>query len=431
MRGRAALPVCVVLLAAVAGPSSAQRTDGASYAGWVPRTDASRREALTRTLTEVFTREQRALGKAPDAILTLLDRPPEEIEAATEAPADELDPELLDAEVRAELRREALEHVALDELALVDLLAGEELPRVLVPLAYEALALLGPDHERTRLLEVAEAIGAEAPYALLERLGTLGADAPAVERRLIELARGQARGSPTLAALHHALERCAGAETLDALDLVGALARGHLAEALQAYDTLQAVAAREGALVADRVVRQLEATGPRGGCDESRRRMLYKVLEVAADRTAAPHLLAWVDQELLAAAARPDTGSFAAALPAALRALAATGDEGAIDRLLQVEAEAPGAGLRLQAIEALGRVPGARAWDVVVWELAERLRAVELEGAAADPAIRTAFIEALRRVTATRLGGDATTWLEFLRREAARREQEDAEPSDD
>lgn len=425
MRVRGAVLASIALLVATAGPVPA-RADGART-GWAPRADAARRAEVERILTEVFTLEQLAQGKARDAILTLLDRPPKEIEAAAEEPPEELDPELLDPEVRAEVRRDALERAALDELALVDVIAGAELPRVLVPLAYEALASLGADRERKRLLEVVDALGAEAPAVLLERLGTLGEGAPVVERRLIELVERAPRGSPTLPTVYRALERCAGVETLEALDLVATLARGDLEPALWSYDVLRSVAARDGRLVAERIVRQLKAPPPRGGCDEARRAYLLRVLAVAADEVALPHLLNWLDRTLVEAAtsgaAEP---SLPAAFPDALRALAATGHEDAIQRLLRLDAEAEEASMRVTVIRALAHVPAERAWDVLVWELVERLRASEAAGAEGAP-VRAALVDALRQVTATRLGGDATTWYEFLRREQARRKAEAGE----
>lgn len=412
------LSLCVGLL--TARDALSQTPTGANVAEWTPRTPAQARAEVVSALRDRFLRDQLALGRTLLEARRLLavevsvDGETSDVaEPDAEAEADAA-PDAPDARVARRLAE--LEAFVGQEEALLDLVAVDEaLPLALQPLAFEALALVGPEREAHLLLRVVDALGAGAPPQLLERLGAVGTKVPAVEPRLVELTRRQLPRCAT--ELHHALSLCGGKLTVERLGLVRAFARGELDAALDAWNTLDGIARREGRLVAEAIVAQLDDRSPQGGCEESRRPWIYKVLTTAGDDAAAPHLLAWVGAQL----ERPAADAASPALPDAFKALGAIGTEASLEPLLGALGADRPKPLQLAAVSALALVPRDAAFELgVPSTLVGKLDEAERTG---DRSLKPALVQALRQFTAPSVGASASAFANYLRREEIRRKQ--------
>lgn len=403
---------------------------------WVARTHLVQREEALRLLREGYLEDALAKGVEPSAAVVLLEldqdltaRTAEDMAIAV-ASRDEAEADLA-VEARRALREEEradrLQRLAADAAALVDLVAvPDALPSALRPLAFEALALLGPEQEAAILLPVLGAAGVETPYEVFMRLGSLAQEVPAlgVEDALIDLALRE----PDVGAPFRALERCGGERTIERLRLVERIARGEpAAAAMRSFSLLTKLAAREPVAVATAIVAQLEAPAPKGGCDEPRRPLLHRLLVSAADPVAAPYLMSWVEEALRVA---PTEAQPAEVLTLAIQALGAIGAESTVQALRDLEERFVETPLQLVAIEAFGRVPLESAHQLgLLHELVERLN--QAERAEADPRVRTALHGALGRITSAPVSPSSTAWRVFVEAATAARAAKVAEEEGD
>jgi hypothetical protein len=397
-----------------------------ALATWVPRTEQWHREDVVRQLRELYLADQRAAGRSFESAFARLALPDEEVEnelpaaQAAEAFRDEEEHDLKQEErkaLRAEERRLRLERLASDEIALVDLLATPEaMPFALSPLAFEALAQVGPEREAALLLEVLDAAGLHTPFEICVRLGTLGGEIPGIEDRLIELViQGPAVLGPT-----KALGRCAGKATIERLRLAPELARGEMGKALSAYDLLALIAPRDGPSVAQALLEQLEARGELGGCEESRRYLVHMLLGQARDPMADSYLTGWVREHV---ATTMEDVAPSRELITALQALAELGTDSTIQTLLDLEATTSSPEVQLALVAALGHVPAEAAWELdLLTLLVERLDLAERENAG-EP-LRRALADSLRRITGAPVSTAAAAWRVYLEQARSKRAAE-------
>lgn len=387
---------------------------------WVARTNLVQREDTLRLLREGYLEDALVKGTKVSTAVVLLGldqdlatRTAEDLANAV-ASRDEAEADLaveLRRALREEERADRLERLAANAAAIVDLVADPDaLPSALRPLAFEALALGGPDQEAALLLPVLAAAGVETPYEVFMRLGTLGRTVPTlgVEDSLIDLALRE----PDVAAPFRALERCGGERTIERLRLVERIARGEAAApALRAFNLLAKLAAREPVAVATAIVAQLEAPAPKGGCDEPRRLLLHRLLVSAAGPVAAPYLMNWVEEALrdgLEPAAQPSE-----LLTLAIQALGAIGTESTVQVLRDLDERFTERPLQLAALEAFGHVSLEDAHQLgLLHELVERLS--QAEKFEVNPRVRMAIHEALGRITSAPVSPSSAAWRMFV-----------------